>query len=104
MNELLIDLNDWHAPAVLAVVGGLLILADYLFDTDIPAHIGYACFAVAAFLMGPASLRDSFFVAALVWSLLINVHFLVLRRFLERDVDEVSEPSAGERSALRSDV
>jgi len=33
MNDLLVTLNTFHAPAILAVLGGLLILADYYFDT-----------------------------------------------------------------------
>ena len=93
LNDLLINLNDWHAPAILSVLGGLLILADYYFDADVPAHVGYACFAFAAFLLGPATLRESLLIALLVWSLLLNLHFMLLRRFLERDIEEARQPS-----------
>ena len=88
LNNLLITLNSYHAPVVLAVMGGLLILADYYFDTDVPAHFGYVCFAFAAFLMGPATFRESFLVGLLAWSMLLNLHFMFLRELLERDVSE----------------
>lgn len=93
-NELLLKLNDMHAPAILAILGGLLILADYYFDTDVPAHIGYVSFGLCAFLLGPASFRESFLVGLLVWSLLLNVHFMLLREILERDIDASTEPSS----------
>ncbi len=89
LNELLITLNDYYAPAILAIVGGLLILADYYFDTDVPAHFGYACFAFAAFLMGPATFRESLLIGMLVWSMLLNLHFMFLRALLERDPDDI---------------
>lgn len=91
LNNLLETLNNFHAPAILSVIGGLLILADYYFDTDVPAHFGYVCFALAAFLMGPATFRESFLVGLLVWSMLLNLHFMFLREVLGRDVDDVAQ-------------
>ena len=88
LNDLLLTLNSYHAPAVLAVLGGLLLLADYFFDTDVPAHFGYACFGFAAFLMGPATFRESLLIGVLVWSMLLNLHFMFLREVLERDLAE----------------
>ena len=47
INDLLITLNNYSVfgypldtlmPYILGLVGGLCILADYLFDTDVPAH------------------------------------------------------------------
>ena len=91
INDLLFVLNTYHAPMVLAVLGGLLILADYYFDTDVPAHFGYAAFGVAAFLMGPATVRESLLVGMLVWSMLLNLHFMFLRTVLERDFPETAQ-------------
>ena len=91
-NELLVTLNDNHAPAILAIVGGLLILADYFFDTDVPAHFGYVCFGLMAFLLGPASFRESVLLGVLIWSLLLNLHFMFLREILGRDLDDVPQP------------
>ena len=88
MDDLLLTLNSYHAPVVLAIVGGLLILADYYFDTDVPAHFAYACFGLAAFLMGPTAFRESFLIGLLVWSMLLNFHFMFLRKMLERDLTE----------------
>lgn len=99
LNNLLLKINefnipvagfDFGAPAILAILGGLLILADYFFDTDVPAHFGYACFAFAAFLMTPSTFRESYLVGLLVWSMLLNLHFMYLREVLARDVDEVA--------------
>ena len=91
LNNLILSANEYHAPAVLAVLGGLLILADYYFDTDVPAHFGYVCFAIAAFLMGPALMRESILVGLLVWSLLLNVHFMYLREVLASEPDSVKQ-------------
>lgn len=91
INELLLTLDAYNAPLILAIVGGLLILADYYFDTDVPAHFGYACFGLAAFIMGPATLRESLLIGVLVWSMLLNLHFMFLRAILERDVTEPAQ-------------
>lgn len=96
LNNLMLWLNNYQllgypldeiAPPILIVLGGLLILADYLFDTDVPAHFGYVCFAVAAFLMSSVGFRESYLIGLLVWSMLLNMHFMFLRELLERDVD-----------------
>lgn len=96
LNEILLTVNSisvagFGAPAILSILGGLLILADYYFDTDIPAHVGYVCFALTAFLMGPPTLRESFLVGLLVWSMLLNLHFMFLREILERDIEEAPQ-------------
>ena len=91
MNDLLVTLNTYHAPMLLAIVGGLLILADYYYDTDVPAHFGYGCIAFAAFLMGPGMFRESFLIGLLVWSMLLNLHFMFLREILERDFEEAPQ-------------
>ena len=67
---------------------GLCILADYLFDTDVPAYFGYMIFGIVGFMVCPAGFRESLLVGLLVWSLLLNMHFMFLREILERDPDD----------------
>ena len=97
LNQLMLTLNGYQLlgypldeilPLLLIVVGGLLILADYYFDTDVPAHFGYGCFAIAAFLITNTSFRESYLIGLLVWSMLMNLHFMFLRELLERDFGE----------------
>lgn len=97
INNLLISLNSYSLfgyplddllPYLLSLVAGLCILADYLFDTDIPAYVGYMLFGVVGFIVCPAGFRESLLIGLLVWSLLLNMHFMFLREILERDPDE----------------
>ena len=97
INNLLITLNSYSLlgypldvllPYILVVVGALCILADYLFDTDVPAHFGYLLFGIVGFLVCPSNFRESLLIGLLVWSLLLNMHFMFLREILERDPDE----------------
>lgn len=97
LNKLMLMLNDFQllghpldeiAPVILTVLGGLLILVDYFFDTDVPAHFGYVCFALAAFLMSSTTFRESYLIGLLVYSMLLNLHFMFLREILERDFGE----------------
>jgi len=41
--------------------------------------------------MGPGVFRESFLIGLLVWSMLLNLHFMFLREILERDFDEVPQ-------------
>ena len=91
MDDLLLTLNSYHAPPVLAIMGGLLLLADYYFDTDVPAHFGYVCFGLTAFLMGPTAFRESVLIGLLAWSMLLNFHFMFLRKLLERELSEAPQ-------------
>jgi|GEM_PF-4154070 len=97
INNLLITLNNYSVmgfpldellPYIFGLVGVLCILADWLFDTDIPAHFGYLCFGIMGFLICPSNFRESLLIGLLVWSLLLNMHFMFLREILERDPDE----------------
>ena len=97
INQLLIWLNNYSLmgypldtlmPYFLGLAGVLCVLADYLFDTDVPAYFGYMIFGVMAFLICPSNFRESLLIGLLVWSLLLNIHFMFLREILERDPDE----------------
>lgn len=84
-------LQGMYIFEILLVVAGLLILIDYLFPTDAPAHFGYLCIALAVFFKVSGSFffpsLNQFFVnvgiALAVWIGLGILHRLVLRRFLE---------------------
>ena len=97
LNNLLITLNNYSIfgypldtlmPYLLTLIAGLCILIDYLFDTDVPAYFGYMIFGAVGFMVCPAGFRESLLVGLLVWSLLLNMHFMFLREILERDPDE----------------
>ena len=85
---------DSHVPLVLLVSGVILIVIDYLFDTDIPAHVGYACFALMAFLLTVAPILGSLLVALGVFVLLELFHFLWFRRILAIEPPAGDEPES----------
>ena len=82
-------LQSYHAFEILLTLAGILILIDYFFPTDWPAHVGYLCAGAAAFFevfrTGPNVFWDLTKSAALgigVWILLEILHQLVFRHFL----------------------
>ena len=84
-------LQSMYIFEILLIAAGLLILADYLFPTDAPAHLGYLCIALAVFFRVSGSfffpsLNQLFInvgIAIATWIGLGILHRLVLRRFLE---------------------
>ena len=93
-------LQGSHIFEILLVAAGLLILIDYIFPTDVPAHIGYLCIALAVFFRVSGSFwsteltgepqhqpMNQFFVnvgiGLAVWIVLGILHRLIFRRFLE---------------------
>jgi membrane protein implicated in regulation of membrane protease activity len=84
--EIIDLLRQFHVPEALAIVGALLVLIDYFFPTDWPAHLGYVLFAASlffvAYMYGLAPLWS--LVASLVsWILLEFMHRLFFRELLE---------------------
>ena len=51
LQSALVFLQNHHAVETLVVLGGLLVLVDYYFPTDWPAHVGYVCIAAAFFFI-----------------------------------------------------
>lgn len=49
MYDLLHWLSTHRAMEILVALGFVLVLIDYQFRTDVPAHFGYLCFAGAFF-------------------------------------------------------
>ncbi len=71
---------------ILVLLAAVLILIDYFFATDVPAHFGYFCAAAAMFFvasMKPFSLRDSLIIAIVIWISLAVLHQTWFRRYLE---------------------
>ena len=89
--EILRMLQGVYIFEILLVAASLLILIDYLFPTDVPAHIGYVCIAAAVFFKVSGSLffpsPQQFFlnlgIGLAVWVGLAILHRLFFRRFLE---------------------
>lgn len=89
--EILSRLQGIYIFEILLVAAGVLILIDYSFPTDVPAHIGYFCIAAAVFFRISGSFffptANQFFtnlgIALAVWVGLGILHRLLFRRFLE---------------------
>ena len=84
MYEVIHALSSHHAMEILIALGFVLVLVDYYFRTDVPAHFGYFCFAGAFFfaLGGAVSLAASAWLAVGCWLLLELLHRFVFSRFL----------------------
>ena len=52
MYEAIHWLSRHHALEILIALGFVLVLVDYFFRTDVPAHFGYLCFSPALFFCG----------------------------------------------------
>ena len=99
-------LQSYHAFEILLTLAGVLILIDYFFPTDWPAHLGYLCAGAATFFgmfrTGPNVLWDLPKAAGLgvaVWIVLEILHQLVFRHFLTNAPgtgDGQVEPAAAE--------
>lgn len=88
MTETLAYLQSLYAAEWLLIATAALILIDYFFPTDWPAHLGYVCLAVASFFfvwgsgIGPWDLPPSAGLAVGVWVVLAVLHRLLFHRFL----------------------
>ena len=80
----------WHAVEVLVGFGTLLVLVDYFFPTDVPAHFGYVCLAAAMFFvayMAGLAPATSALVCLGVWGLLAVLHRVWWGKLLENAPD-----------------
>ena len=103
MIETLANLQSNFAAEALVAIAAILILIDYFFPTDWPAHLGYVGLAVAAFFfvwgggLAPWALQPSIALAIGVWVGLAVLHRLLFSRFLTnapgREGDAAEEPS-----------
>ena len=82
MHDVIRTLNEIHILPILLVSGVVLLVVDYLFETDIPCQVGYFCFAAALFFALPQSVAVSLALSAGLWILLVVLHFAWFRKFL----------------------
>ena len=102
--EILRMLQGMYVFEILLVTAGILILVDYLFPTDVPAHFGYFCLAAAVFFGVSRSFffpsMNRFFVnlgiAFAVWIALGVLHRLIFRHFLENATGAEGDPTDAE--------
>ena len=111
MLELQLIMQSYHAAELCLIAAAILILIDYFFPTDWPAHVGYFCIAAAVFFWVWAPLTwwtgfRSLLLAVGVDKLLTILHHVLLHRWLanapgtERYEQEMAESeAAGEASA-----
>ena len=106
--EIIDAMRALHVPELLAVVAGVLILVDYFFPTDWPAHVGYVAFSgsmfFVAYMYGLAPVW-SLVVAGITWLVLCYLHRVLFRRYLENapgtpgyEGDQPEEPNPSETS------
>ncbi len=93
-------LQSYHASEILLALAGILVLIDYFYPTDWPAHLGYFCVGAAVFFAvfrtGPDVVWDlskSLTFGVAIWILLEFLHRLVFWRLL------TNEPNADEQAA-----
>ena len=53
--ELIDTLQSNHIVEILIVLAGVLIVIDYFFPVDLPAHLGYICLGLATFFAFPTN-------------------------------------------------
>ena len=104
MTETLAYLQSLYAAEWLLIATGALILIDYLFPTDWPAHLGYVCLAAASFFfvwgsgIGPWELPPAVGLAVGVWVAMAVLHRLLFYKFLTNAPDSVAESHKEEQS------
>lgn len=82
MYELIDTLQQWYAGQVLILAAVVLVLIDYYFPTDWPAHLGYFCFAAGMFFFVPWGPLASGVTSLVVWAALAVLHQVWFRQFL----------------------
>ncbi|MEM7313121.1 MAG: hypothetical protein AAF497_08200, partial [Planctomycetota bacterium] len=89
MLETLTQMQSYHAAEIFLIAAAILILIDYYFATDWPAHVGYFCIAASVFFYvwntNPGTiweLAPSLLLAIAVDKILAVLHHLFFFRFL----------------------
>jgi membrane protein implicated in regulation of membrane protease activity len=97
MHDWLLTLQDYHIVPILYTLGIALILIDYFLPTDVTCQFGYFALAAAVFFQINLSAIASLAIGAVVWAVLVALHFTVFHRFLENVPDnppaDVSRPA-----------
>ncbi len=89
MMQFLSTLQSYHAGECLLVLAAVLIVVDYFFPTDWPAHFGYLAIAGASFFFSwssaPAAFWNAISAGALavgIWLALAVLHRLWFHHWL----------------------
>ncbi len=82
MTDFLALLADYPVMEVMFVLSVALVLIDYFFPVDYPAFLGYLCFAIGIFFAAPWTWGPSLVLAAVVWVVLLVLHWVWFSRFL----------------------
>jgi|GEM_PF-6638479 membrane protein implicated in regulation of membrane protease activity len=90
------SLNNIYVISLLVLTSAALLLYDYLSVSDWPAHVGYALFSVATFLLAPYGWTGSIVAGLVVWVFLSALHWKLLYRYLSSNENGLSleEPSS----------
>ncbi len=102
LSQLFERLAGWHADWLLLAASVVLILIDYFFRTDVPAHLAYFCVGAGTMLRAPLSLWPSVAVGLAVWILLELLHRQWFGKYLENVPRTV--PRAGDQSPSQANV
>ena len=98
IHDVLGRLADYPMVETLLGLAVLLVLIDYFFPTDFPAHLGYFCFAAAVFFMMPLPVMASLLIALAVWATMAVLHHTWWGKYLDNvpDSDDGVENDARE--------
>ena len=77
----------YRAGTIFLILGIVLVLIDYIFNTDVPAHFGYSCFAASMFFAVSSTPLISALIALGAWAGFEILHVFFLRRFLANAED-----------------
>ncbi len=99
MMSFLANLQSYHAGECLLVLAAVLIVVDYFFPTDWPAHFGYVAIAAASFFLSWSSAPGAFWdavksggLAIGIWLALAVLHRLWFHHWLS-NAEGVPGPS-----------
>lgn len=102
LSQLFERLASWHADWLLLAASVVLILIDYFFRTDLPAHLAYFFVGAGTMLRAPLTLWPSIAVGLAVWILLELLHRRWFGKYLENVPRMV--PRAGDQPSSQTDV
>lgn len=92
-------LQDNHVQWYLLVAGVILILIDYYFRTDAPAHFAYFFFGLVVFFMVNLPLVLAIVAGVATWLVLAFLHRTLLYKYLHN-----TEPFPGEANPSEGTV
>ncbi len=82
MTDFLVQLSHYPIMEVMFILSVILVLVDYFFPVDLPAYLGYLCFAIGVFFAAPWQWVGSAILALVVFVLLLILHRTWFTRYL----------------------